>query len=67
MIAVFARLRAESMSVTRCSVCGAEIGEVCRNLASGDPLHTLPAHTVRMWDAGVMARPTKREENRDAA
>ena len=44
--------------------CGAVIGELCRNLSSGDPLTRLPAHDARLRAAGVSHAPVPSAEVR---
>lgn len=42
--------------------CGAPIGELCRNLATGQPLQHLPAHHSRLVKAGVVHAPLNSRE-----
>lgn len=45
-------------------LCGAEIGEVCVQLGTGQPLKHLPAHDTRLRAAGVRHAPLDSRELR---
>lgn len=34
--------------------CGATVGEQCRNINTGAPLHRRPAHEKRLWNAEAL-------------
>lgn len=42
--------------------CGSPAGELCRNLATGQPLRHLPAHLSRLRAAGVQHAPLDSRE-----
>ncbi|MEJ2886113.1 zinc finger domain-containing protein [Actinomycetospora aeridis] len=52
-----ARKRAQRDGDDRAWRCGAQAGEPCRNLLTGQPLRHQAAHDVRLRDAGVELLP----------
>jgi hypothetical protein len=42
--------------------CGADEGEPCRNLGTGKPLQSRPAHERRLWDSGAVHRGSPRPD-----